>query len=68
MTRASLPGELILMMVRKTAANADAFANSAALPEGGRLRHVRVIRDYGMFDRREAPQYYPAVERRRSDG
>ena len=25
------------------------------------LRHriVRVIRDYGMFDRREAPQYYP---------
>jgi heme-degrading monooxygenase HmoA len=27
------------------------------------LRHriVRVIRDYGMFDRREAPQYYPPV-------
>jgi hypothetical protein len=22
---------------------------------------VRVIRDYGMTDRREAPQYYPAV-------
>jgi len=22
------------------------------------------VRDYGMFDRREAPQYYPAVERR----
>jgi heme-degrading monooxygenase HmoA len=62
------PGELILMMVWKTAANAEAFAASAVLPEGGRLRHVRVIRDYGMFDRREAPQYYPAVERRRSDG
>ena len=28
-----------------------------------RLRRVRVIRDYGMFDRREAPQYYPAVSR-----
>jgi heme-degrading monooxygenase HmoA len=29
----------------------------------GTMRHrqVRVIRDYGMFDRREAPQYYPAV-------
>ena len=40
----------------------------AALPEGGRLRHVRVIRDYGMFDRREAPQYYPAVERRPGGG
>jgi hypothetical protein len=20
---------------------------------------VRIVRDYGMFDRREAPQYYP---------
>ena len=62
------PGDLILMMVWKTAANADAFATSAAVPEGGRLRHVRIIRDYGMFDRREAPQYYPAVERRRGNG
>jgi hypothetical protein len=26
-----------------------------------RLRRIRVIRDYGMFDRREAPQYYPEV-------
>ena len=61
------PGDLILMMVWKTAANADAFARSAALPEGARLRHVRVIRDYGMFDRREAPQYYPAAERPRGE-
>ena len=31
----------------------------------GTLRHrrVRIIRDYGMFDRREAPQFYPPVER-----
>ncbi|MDB5367482.1 MAG: antibiotic biosynthesis monooxygenase [Rhodospirillales bacterium] len=27
-----------------------------------RHRRVRVIRDYGMFDRRETPQFYPAVE------
>jgi heme-degrading monooxygenase HmoA len=29
----------------------------------GNARHrvVRVIRDYGMFDRREAPQFYPNV-------
>jgi len=60
------PGDLILMAVWKTKTHADAFANSAKLPEGGRLRHVRVVRDYGMFDRREAPQYYPAVERSRS--
>jgi len=30
----------------------------------GELRHrlMRNIRDYGMFDRREAPQYYPPVD------
>jgi len=33
------------------------------LREGARLRRVRVIRDYGMFDRREAPQYYPEVKK-----
>ena len=51
----------------KTSADADAFAKSTdksvKLPDGARLRQVRVVRDYGMFDRREAPQYYPAVER-----
>jgi heme-degrading monooxygenase HmoA len=32
----------------------------------GPIRHrlVRVIRDYGMTDRREAPQYYPEVGKR----
>jgi len=30
------------------------------------LRHIRVVRDYGMFDRREAPQYYPPVKRERN--
>jgi len=28
-----------------------------------RHRRVRIIRDYGMFERREAPQFYPAVRR-----
>jgi hypothetical protein len=28
-----------------------------------RQRRVRVIRDYGMSDRREAPQFYPDVKR-----
>jgi hypothetical protein len=27
-----------------------------------RCRAVRVIRDYGMYDRAEAPQYYPPQE------
>jgi hypothetical protein len=37
---------------------------------GCQLRHraMRSIRDYGMFDRRETPQYYPAVERGDSKG
>ena len=35
---------------------------TARLPEDGRLRRVRVVRDYGMFDRREAPQYYEDVK------
>jgi heme-degrading monooxygenase HmoA len=59
------PGDVILMITWKSKEDADAFAHSAALPPGGRLRQVRVVRDYGMFDRREAPQYYPAVERPR---
>ena len=57
------PGDLILMMVWTRKADADAFARSVMLPPRGRLRHVRVVRDYGMFDRREAPQYYPPVKR-----
>jgi hypothetical protein len=35
------------------------------LARTGRLRQMRVIRDYGLFDRREAPQYYPEVNNRR---
>lgn len=60
------PGNLILTMTWKAKADADAFATSRRLPHGARLRQVRIVRDYGMFDRREAPQYFPAVERERS--
>jgi hypothetical protein len=31
------------------------------LADNGRRRRIRVIRDYGMYDRRENPQYYPEV-------
>jgi heme-degrading monooxygenase HmoA len=53
------PGNFILLMAWKTKVDADAFAKRIVFPPGGRLRQVRVVRDYGMFDRREAPQYYP---------
>jgi heme-degrading monooxygenase HmoA len=39
---------------------AAAKAGIQAMP--GRHRIVRVIRDYGMFERTEAPQYYPPVD------
>jgi heme-degrading monooxygenase HmoA len=57
------PGDLILLTSWRTQADAEAFENKVNLPEGARLRRVRIVRDYGMFDRREAPQYYPPVER-----
>jgi heme-degrading monooxygenase HmoA len=53
------PGDVILLLSWRSNADADTFEHGASLPEGARLRHVRVVRDYGMFDRREAPQYYP---------
>jgi hypothetical protein len=30
-------------------------------------RKIRVVRDYGMFDRREAPQFYPDVQGRKTE-
>ena len=57
------PGDVILLMSWRDHAAAEAFEGALALPEGARLRRVRVVRDYGMFDRREAPQYYPEVRR-----
>jgi heme-degrading monooxygenase HmoA len=42
-------------------------AEAAPAPTDGlRRRTVRVIRDYGMFDRRENPQYYPEIAPDRS--
>jgi heme-degrading monooxygenase HmoA len=53
------PGDLILMMSWRDQAAAEAFEGIIRLQNYARLRRVRVIRDYGMYDRREAPQYYP---------
>jgi heme-degrading monooxygenase HmoA len=52
------PGKLALLVGWKTADAARAWSPA---PIDGALRHrvVRVIRDYGMFDRREAPQFFP---------
>jgi heme-degrading monooxygenase HmoA len=47
--------------------DAEAAARWVSKSIGGNTRHrqIRIIRDYGMTDRREAPQYYPAVNLQR---
>lgn len=52
---------LCLMLVWKDCGAVRYFerGEKLLLPETHRIRHVRVIRDYTMSDRREAPQYYP---------
>jgi heme-degrading monooxygenase HmoA len=57
------PGDIILLVSWRDQAAAEAFERQAVLQDGARLRRVRVVRDYGMFDRHEAPQYYPDVAR-----
>jgi heme-degrading monooxygenase HmoA len=57
------PGDMILLQSWRDHDAADAFADDVRLPAGARLRQVRVVRDYGMYDRRESPQYYPEVNR-----
>jgi heme-degrading monooxygenase HmoA len=56
------PGDIILMMSWRNLAAAETFEDTVELQDGSRLRRVRVVRDYGMFDRREAPQFYPDVK------
>jgi heme-degrading monooxygenase HmoA len=53
------PGDIILLVSWRDRAAAESFEAAVSLKDGARLRRVRVVRDYGMFDRREAPQFYP---------
>jgi heme-degrading monooxygenase HmoA len=58
------PGNLILLTSWRTHNDAEADTRDMKVPEdGARVRRVRIVRDYGMFDRREAPQYYAEVKR-----
>jgi heme-degrading monooxygenase HmoA len=57
-------GEFLLLASWRDAGAAGAW-KPAPIASAQPLRHrqVRVIREYGMFDRREAPQFYPEVKR-----
>jgi heme-degrading monooxygenase HmoA len=57
------PGKLLLMVSWRNASAADQWKAGLVPRDQVRHRHIRVIRDYGMTDRREAPQYYPPVSR-----
>jgi heme-degrading monooxygenase HmoA len=58
------PGEVIVVATWRDQNAADASARSATLPDDVRARQIRVIREYGMFDRREAPQYFEEAQPR----
>jgi heme-degrading monooxygenase HmoA len=57
------PGDVILLLSWRDHEDAEAYETATNLEEGARLRRVRIVRDYGMFDRHEAPQYYPDARR-----
>ena len=56
------PGDLILLVSWKNAAAARAYEDTSAPNDKARVRRVRIVRDYGKYDRREAPQYYADAE------
>ena len=59
-----VPGKLLLLASWRDADAANAWA--PAKPGSVRHRQVRIIRDYGMHERREAPQFYPDVKSEKS--
>jgi hypothetical protein len=52
------PGEFVLQTSWRDPDAAQAYEASVNLRDSARLRSVRVIRDYTMRDRREAPQFF----------
>jgi heme-degrading monooxygenase HmoA len=61
------PGKLLLLASWRDAEAASAWAPTKPAAAGSlRHRQVRIIRDYGMHERREAPQFYPDVKSEKS--
>ena len=55
------PGKLLLLLSWHKGVAADPWMPKRVAGSQLRHRQVRIIRDYSMIDRREAPQYYPPV-------
>jgi len=56
------PGDVLFLCSWIDPMMAEQFSEQVS-PSAHQIRQVRIIRDYGMFDRTEAPQYYPEVKR-----
>ena len=61
------PGKMALLVSWRDAETANRWSPTSA-NEFQTLRHrkIRIVRDYGMFDRRESPQYYPDAKGRKT--
>jgi heme-degrading monooxygenase HmoA len=55
------PGNVVLLTLWRDEVAAVAFERGLGISGDRRYRQIRIIRDYSMHDRREAPQYYPDV-------
>jgi heme-degrading monooxygenase HmoA len=54
------PTRQVVLLSWPTLSDAQAAEHTSSSPST-RIRYVRVIRDYGLADRREAPQWFPPV-------
>jgi hypothetical protein len=56
-------GKLVLLASWRERGSAELF-EPHPITETGAVRHrvVRIVRDYGRFDRRESPQCYPDIQ------
>jgi heme-degrading monooxygenase HmoA len=57
-------GKLLLLASWGDAAGAGRWRPSGIAGGEWRHRQVQILRDYGMFERGQAPQYYPPVQQR----
>jgi heme-degrading monooxygenase HmoA len=56
------PGDVIAVVTWRDHAAAEAYLSQAKTAEVSRRRNIRIVRQYGMYDRREAPSYFKEVQ------
>jgi heme-degrading monooxygenase HmoA len=61
------PGKLVLLAQWKDMGAAQRWQPSSMAGLVPRHRCMRIIRDYGMFERREATQYHPPLDPKRAE-